>query len=291
MVAGGKPLWYIQVFTTFSAFVLTIVFMSVSLSWSKGLRAVVADPNTTLRTTHLLHIDKVVESAKVLIETLTGVGLYFNVGVGFTVVVAGSLFGFLLYKEKVKPIYSLVWFWLVSAFTLVWMVTSIVFFVEVEETAGRALMNFDLAGQRPLTAIQNWGHYNSSSTVIGLIVAPTIVFMFLSFVAYRHNTKLLIFGNANPDNVATENTPGSWFDRKAGAEGGTWEREPVEEEPAYSDNAQVSGLVQRRSVKLDEDGAVIAEATMVDEQGLHGRHGSMTGGWGSWVEDVFDYTF
>jgi hypothetical protein len=121
-----------------------------------------------------------------------------------------------------------------------------------------------------------------------LIVFPTAAFIFLTFVSYRLYSKLQVFGNLNPDNiVADENHPASWFERKTGAEGGTWQRDPV---PSFVPVVEV--------IPQDFDGAggptdepllpSDAQKEAPVETAIH-QEGDVTGGWGSWLEDVFDY--
>ena len=275
MAAGGKPLWYLEMFTTFSILFLTIFFVSVVSSWSSGLKKIIADPAENLGDFPEKDRKQLLKNLKYFDESISGASLYCNLIVGFSVGAAGIAFAYLLYKEKIREIFGLVWFGLVSGFTLVWMVTTVVFYVALDEVSGPIPERHANLLSPPLSTIHKWGRTNLGSTIQGLVVWPTVAFLFLSFVAYRLHVKLSIFGNTNPDTVgATETKPGSWFDRKSNAQGGTWERE-TDEVP----------LVEGEVVS---DEAPLTEAVLVEGQL---RSDSMTGGWAPWLEDVFDYTF
>ena len=98
MVAGGKPLWYIQIFTTVSAFILTIFFMSVCMNWSSGLDGMPRpdkypwDDWDTLKTAGFVPFR----------EKLQGSLLWFNLGSGLLTTLGGSLFAYVLYQQKIK---------------------------------------------------------------------------------------------------------------------------------------------------------------------------------------------
>lgn len=305
MVAGGKPLWYLELFTTFSIFFLTMFFAAVLASWSAGLTRVMEDPKEYLGNFPDDKIPGLLKNLDYLKHTITGATFYFNLCVGSVAAIAGAGFGYLLYKEKVKALYGTVWFWTVCAFTIVWMVTSVIFYVDLEEVASRIIPKKGELDElnAPISTIRKWGKDNSTSTVIGLIVGPTAGFLFLCFVAYRLNSKLEVFGSVNPDLIVSDEThPGSWFERKTGAEGGTWQREGppqiVEGEPLVEEK-RTSGnfsLFQRteEAVKsrIQEDDALTTDASPTSpDQQLIGTKEEQQAGWGNWLEDVFDYTF
>jgi hypothetical protein len=289
MVSGGKPLWYLEMFTTFSIFVLTIFFSSTLGSWASGLYSILDDPEHTKLYTKV-YIDYMKDFAR----TMRGATFYFNLGMGLLATISGAILGYLIYKEKVKHLYGLVWFGIVSSFTLVWMITSVIFYCDLSGIAtltkpSKTIEDKDQFDVAPLPTIRRWGHDNSGATVQGLVVFPTAAFLFLSFVAYRLYSKLQVFGNINPDNVvADENHPASWFERKTGAEGGTWQRESAV--PAFVPIVEV--------IPQDYDGSnepndqpLLADDVKKQptaETTIH-RQGDVTGGWGSWLEDVFDY--
>jgi hypothetical protein len=308
MVAGGKPLWYLQVFTTFSTLVFTIFFTSVCLSWSGGL-ANVSRPKKFPEDDW----EATVEAFIIPFRTkLSASLLWFNLSVGLLTTIGGAIFGYLLYRRRIKLFYSWIWFGLVCAFTIVWMSTSIILSVEVSDLASR----FDdpdyekyLTGS--LSSIYSWGKRRSSATIIGLIVFPTILYLFLSFVAYRLYVKLEIFGNENPENLRRDYAPGDWVERKKAAEGGTWHREeesmplvvkpdiPVPENNETTANTFSSeGMRQRKSPPIfegdygEESNVVSLESVKTNVlTGGPNRADSLTDGWGNWLEDVFDYTF
>ena len=284
MPAGGKPLWYIQMFTTFSVLFLTFFFIGTLGSWSSKLKGIIEDPVAGLQDLHLQDSGKHTALIRAITDfhgTISGGTFYVNLLVGLCVGCAGIGFAYLLYKEKIKEVYGLIWLGAVGSFTLIWMVTTVVFYVELDETSGRIPKAFCGADGRspcadvlpfPLSVIHKWGQVNSGMTMQGLVVWPTIAMLFLTFVAYRLHAKLAVFGNVNPDTViATETKPGSWFDRQENAVGGTWERDPDDE-----------ALLGK-----DSEEPPLTEAVLVD--GMRGD--SMTGGWAPWLEDVFDYTF
>jgi len=226
-------------------------------------------------------------------RTMRGATFWFNLVIGVLATLSGAAFGYLLYKEKVKEIHGLIWFSIVSSFTLVWMITSIIFYCDLESIAQLTKPKnknddgdeFDVS---PLLTIRKWGHDSSSATVQGIVVFPTALFLFLSFVAYRLYSKLQVFGNINPDTVVADEThPASWFERKTGAEGGTWQRESV---PAFVPVVEV--------IPQDYDGASGPNEEPLLNSGPKGdqsvdttlhKQGDVSGGWGSWLEDVFDY--
>jgi len=284
MVAGGKPLWYLEVFTTVSTLFLTLFFMAVCLSWSTGLGKLINDSESLLSEFPQDRRKKLLDDCSAFREFLLGGTFYSNVLLGLIVSILGGVFGYLMLRERVKVLHSQIWLATVSVYTLVWMVTSIVFFVELEELA-RTLKKHVEHIPSPLNSIYKWGEENTSSTVIGLVITPTILFLFLSFVAYRLYVKIEIFGNQNPERIATENTPGSWFERQGGAEGGTWERESHkidDDRPlvkAQEDSAEVN--------REDIDGDITKEGHLTRSL----RADSVSNGWGAWLEDVFDYTF
>jgi hypothetical protein len=310
MVAGGKPLWYLEMLTTFSIFFLTVFFAGVLGSWSAGLARVIDNPKEHLDHFPPDQIPSLVKNFQYLRHTITGATFYFNLCVGSVAAISGALFGYLLYKEKVKSIYGMVWFGIVCSFTIVWMVTSVIFYVDLEEVASRIKVKTsevdDLSA--PISTIRKWGKDNSTSTVLGLIVGPTAGFLFLCFVAYRLNSKLEVFGNLNPDMIVVDEThPGSWFERKTGAEGGTWERESpaqiVEGEPLMEERKsgkfpllqRVEEAVERKQGSLREDDVLTTDASPVvggnpDGQEMITKEEQQQG-WGNWLEDVFDYTF
>ena len=305
MVAGGKPLWYLELFTTFSTFFLTIFFLWVCLSWSAGISKIVQNPKTELEFYPETNRGKLAKNCSDFLSVLKGGTFYVNLAVGSIVISLGSAMGYLMMREKTNVLYSKIWFGAISSYTLVWMVTSIVFFTEVEELASAIGKNVEHV-KPPLTTIYKWGHENKGSTVVGLVVAPTSIFLFLSFVAYRLYAKIEVFGNQNPERIATENTPGSWFERQGGAEGGTWEREP----PNFGGEARQS-LVKAQVMNVDgatesnrpivqfspdpqtnNDDAmvdIVQESAPLENKPL--RSDSHTAGLGTWLEDIFDYTF
>jgi len=310
MVAGGKPLWYLEMLTTFSIFFLTVFFAGVLGSWSAGLARVIDNPKEHLDHFSPDQIPSLVKNFQYLRHTITGATFYFNLCVGSVAAISGALFGYLLYKEKVKSIYGMVWFGIVCSFTIVWMVTSVIFYVDLEEVASRIKVKTsevdDLSA--PISTIRKWGKDNSTSTVLGLIVGPTAGFLFLCFVAYRLNSKLEVFGNLNPDMIVADEThPGSWFERKTGAEGGTWERESpaqiVEGEPLMEERKsgkfpllqRVEEAVERKQGSLREDDVLTTDASPVVGGNTDGQEmitkEEQQQGWGNWLEDVFDYTF
>lgn len=303
MVAGGRPLWYLQTFTTGSMFILTIFFMSTCLSWMSGLTKIVEDPGGNLREMPKPDQDIMVKDSRVFLGTLKGGAFYCNVIMGVIGFISGAAFSYLLYRERAKVIYAQVWFGIVCSFSLIWMVTTIVLFVELDELAGRIPQKHVEHVPSPLSTIRKWGKDSSTSTAIGLIAFPVILFLFLSFVAYRLYVKLEVFGNQNPDQIATENRPGSWFERKGGAEGGTWERsqDPGESLLVSAVNAQLvyegedaGGSLLMRKRKEGGEGDEfkpprITQAELVQEELRSNEAGG--GGWASWLEDVFDYTF
>jgi hypothetical protein len=305
MVAGGKPLWYLEMLTTFSIFFLTIFFAGVLGSWSAGLTRVMDNPKEHLENFPEDKIPGLLKNLDFLKQTITGATFYFNLCVGSVAAVAGAGFAYLLYKEKVKAIHGMVWFWTVCAFTIVWMVTSVIFYVDLEEVASRIIPKKGELDElnAPISTIRKWGKENSTSTVLGLIVGPTAGFLFLCFVAYRLNSKLEVFGSLNPDMIVADEThPGSWFERKTGAEGGTWQRESppqiVEGQPLVEKGQNGStnfAVVERvdESVKGREDDALTTDASPIspDQQAMISTKEEQQVGWGNWLEDVFDYTF
>jgi hypothetical protein len=300
MVAGGRPLWYIQSFTTFSMLFLTLFFMGVCLSWGSGLRQIMEDPGGHLQDMTPKERQFIVNWSTVLLETVKGANFFVNMGFGLLASAAGVAFSYALYREKVQLIYCKIWFATVCSYTLIWMVTSIVFYVELDEIAGR-IHKYIAHLPPPLTTVHKWGKENSGATAIALIAFPVILFLFLSFVAYRLYVKINIYGNSSTDHIATETHPGSWFERQIGAEGGTWEREPTDpmigtnSQPplvnAQGDEVSTFSLFRRRQTTSQmggEEKPFVAAATLVEEEV---SRDTVTGGWGSWLEDVFDYTF
>lgn len=296
MVAGGRPLWYLQLFTTGSTFVFTVFFLSVCSSWASGLNDPARPPKYPKDEWN--HLVK--EGIGPYKESLRSALLWINLIVGLAVVGCGAAFAYLMYKSKTKLLYSQVWFGLIAAFTLVWMLSSIVFYVRTEELAGCVLSDHRESLTGPLSSVYDWGKKRSGATVIGLIVFPTALYLFLTFVAYRLYVKLEIFGNENPEKVSREYAPGTWVERTAAAEGGSWEREEarslVKEQEgatdAISGNGTQVAVVITSGIGEVEEVVVqplneIQNAVLVEDS----KTDSMTGGVGSWLEDVFDYTF
>jgi hypothetical protein len=293
MVAGGKPLWYLQIFTTGGALILTVFFLSLCLSWASGLNAPARPPKYPQEEwDHLLR-----EGVAPFRESLASYMLWFNLGMGLVISVAGAAFGYLLYREKTTLLYSQIWFGVVSAFTLMWMVTSIIFYVKTEELAGNILSDQRQFLIGSLQSVYNWGKTRSSATSIGMVVFPTCLYLFLSYVAYRLSVKIEIYGNDNPERVSRSLAPGSWVERKAAADGGTWDRE--ETQPLVKvQGGSVAGavLVESGSGLAKDDGetpAPVATLEEVQQAVLQEdvKEDNVTAGWGSWLEDVFDYTF
>jgi hypothetical protein len=286
MVAGGKPLWYLQLFTTGSALVLTVFFLSICLSWASGLSDPARPPKYPIEEwDHLLR-----EGIHPFRESLSSFMLWCNLGMGLTICACGAAFGYLLYREKTTLLYAHIWFGIVSAFTLVWMVTSIIFYVKTEELAGNLLSDQRQSFTGSLLSVYNWGKTRSGATAIGLIVFPTCLYLFLSFVAYRLSVKIEIYGNENPERATNSLAPGSWVERKAAADGGTWDRE--ETQPLVK--AQEGSIHGAVLVESDtEQAAPVATLEEVQEAVIHEdvKEDNVTAGWGSWLEDVFDYTF
>ena len=305
MVSGGKPLWYLELLTTFSIFFLTVFFAATLASWSSGISEILENPKDHLTTFFAPEKEHdIVKNLAYMKHTITGATFFFNLGMGSVAAVAGTIFGYLLYKEKVKPFYGMVWFVVVCCFTLVWMVTSVIFYVDLEKVAARItpLKDYQDDLTSPLSTMREWGKLNKTSTVLGLIVGPTAGFLFLCFVAYRLNSKLEVFGNLNPDNIVADEThPGSWFERKTGAEGGTWQREAppqiVEGEPLMPEEKVASGLFkkvetateQSKNAQMMDDDVLTTDASPTSDQMVTKEE--QQAGWGNWLEDVFDYTF
>ena len=304
MVAGGRPLWYLELFTTFSTLFLTLFFAGICLSWSSGLAKIVDDPQAQLANYPSNKRHQLAKYCNEFKEILQGGTLISNMVLGLLLVLLGSTFGYLLHRERAKLIYSKIWFAIVSSYTLVWMVTSIVFYTELAELAGRIGDEFGNEVPVPLNTINKWGKDNSTSTVIGLVIWPTLLFLFLSFAAYRLYIKLSVFGNHNPERIATENTPGSWFARQSGAEGGTWERESALGDPLVKAQAMQDDFPSNGDASDNHDnegtGFAHTDETKRSITQVHApgqvepkplRSDSVTSGWGTWLEDVFDYTF
>ena len=105
MVAGGKPLWYLQLFTTGGAFVLTVFFLSICFSWSSGLNAPARPPKYPKdEWDHLLR-----EGVDPFRQSLTSFMLWINMGVGILISIGGTAFAYLLYREKTTMFYTQVW--------------------------------------------------------------------------------------------------------------------------------------------------------------------------------------
>jgi hypothetical protein len=290
MVAGGKPLWYIEIFTTGATLIFTIFYASVCASWSGGLAEVLSTPER--KPPDYPNWGHMLKDIKPFQKWLTSYMLWLNLATGLTVTIAGAAFAYLLLRHKIRLLYSQIWFGLVALFTLVWMVSSIMFFVKTEELAGRVDLDFSNKVPTPLPAILAWGKKRTAATVIGMIVFPTLLYLFLTFVAYRHYVKIEIYGNDDPERINRDYAPGSWVERKGAAEGGTWEREEEESDPLVKESEEIEGLRQRRSngttpAGTPPDGDAVQEAVLVDSL----RNDSVTKGWGAWLEDVFDYTF
>lgn len=303
MVAGGKPLWYIQLFTTFSTLVFTIFFASVCSSWSGGLSDILKDRDAKrpekFQEKQWIHLlQNYVEPFS---KSLTSFLLWFNLGSGLVVVAAGSAFGYLLYRHKIRLLYAQAWFGLVAIHSLMWMVTSIIFYTKTEQFAGQYDGDDKKEVPSPLDTIRNWGKYKSTSTIMGMVIFPTLLYLFLTFVAYRLYVKIEIYGNDDPERINRDFAPGSWVERKGAAEGGTWEREDVgmaliKASDDVDDPSTVEGMRQRR-IATPQNGTEVEaklvgpddvqQAVLVDPM----RNDSVTGGWGGWLEDVFDYTF
>lgn len=296
MAAGGKPLWYIQIFTTVATFILTVFYMSVCLNWSGGLDGMQRPPKYPVDEWEIL-IETGIKPFK---ATLQGPLLWFNLGSGLLTTLGGAAFGYLLFRQRIRLFYSWIWFGLVGSFTIVWMVTSIIFYVDTEEIARQKIHEEHLQ-MLPTTlgTVYKWGKGKSAATVIGLIVFPTFLYIFLTFVAYRLYVKLEMFGNEDPERLSRDFRPGSWVERKQAADGGTWDREetaPLVTPPAELNTAPDSandGLRQRRTPPPVQNSNAqpleeVQEGVLV---GGTKRTDSMTGGWGAWLEDVFDYSF
>jgi hypothetical protein len=295
MVAGGKPLWYLQIATTASTLILTVFFTATCMSWASGLGEPVKPPKYPKDEWNQL----VKERIEPFRASLKSAMLWINLAVGTAVVAGGAAFGYLMYRSKTKLLYSQIWFGLVAAFTLVWMICSIVFYVNTEELAGNLLSDHRQSLTGSLSSVYRWGKKRSGTTVIGLVIFPTGLYLFLTFVAYRLYSKLEIFGNEAPEKVNREYAPGTWVERSAAAEGGSWERDEAAplvkaqegEEGAEPTTASQVALIVPGDGEAEEvivkpleevQNAVLIEDAKTD---------SMTGGIGSWLEDVFDYTF
>ncbi len=291
MVAAGKPLWYLQMATTGAVCLLTLFFISVMASWHSGIDEILEDATHALEKYPEGKRGNLLKYLADFTRRISGSTFYFPLVVGFTVGGLGSAFSYSLYKEKAKELFGLVWFGLVCSFTLVWMVTSIIFYVDVTFIGKKFNKEEAYYLEPPLSTLYSWGRENATGTALWLIVVPTLTFIFLSFASYRLYVKLSVFGNANPDIVgeATETKPGSWFDRQTGAEGGTWQRE--EEKIVAPGSLKQTNVVDSKTgiirpeivvVELDEKKPVLGAAN-VDQVG-----GAELG---NWLEDVFDYTF
>ncbi len=306
MVSGGRPLWYLQLFTTGAAFVLTIFFASVCLSWSSGLAEIAKPPKYPQDEWD--HFIK--EGIRPYKDAISSALVWVNLACGLSVVCGGGAFGYLLYRRKVTLLYTKIWFGLVAVFTLVWMISSVVFYVKTEEVAGGVLSDHKQSITSPLSSVYSWGKKRSGATVIGLVVFPTCLYLFLTFVAYRLHVKIEIYGNENPENVNRDFAPGTWVERKAAAEGGTWEREEAvplvvegkEGVTKLDPTGNVTGadptgapqvVVAISTGENDEQQVVVQSLEEVQQAVLveDAKTDNMTGGLGSWLEDVFDYTF
>jgi hypothetical protein len=303
MVAGGKPLWYIQIFTTTSTLIFTIFFASVCSSWSGGLSGILADKEakkpekfTEGEWKHLL-----VNYLEPFSKSLSSFLLWANIGTGVLVVAAGAAFGYLLYRHQIRLVYAQAWFGLVAVYSLIWMVTSLLFYVKTEEVAGQYNGERKQEVPPPLDSIRNWGKNRTTSTIVGMVVFPTLLYLFLTFVAYRLYLKLEIYGNDDPERINRDFAPGSWVERKGAAEGGTWEREEVGVIMIKaSDDADIQSGddgMRKRRIGNPQNGTEVEAKLVGPEDVQQGvlvdavQNDSVTGGWGGWLEDVFDYTF
>lgn len=275
--------------TTFAVLFLTVFFVFVMATWRSGITEALENPGEHLSYIPEERLARFVKDLGHFNARISGSTFYFPLAVGLVVSAGGTAFGYALYKEKAKESYALIWFGMVCSFTLVWMVTTIIFYVDLTGVAGGFGKKIQDELEAPFTMINSWGKKKAGTTAIALIVGPTIGFLFLSFVAYRLYIKLSIFGNQNPDivGIATETKPGSWFDRQTGAEGGTWQREPDEATvapPLLQANSMASNgggeqSYERSGTVEEEKPPVVLQA---DNPG---------GALGTWLEDVFDYTF
>ena len=309
MVSGGKPLWYLQMGTTGATFFFTVFFMGLLVSWAKGIDSILADYEAEgggqgKRTVEDLgkesklewyphhHRAHFMEFLYDFRRTIRASTLWFNLIPVLVCVAGGVFFAYTLYKTKTRVLYAQVWFGLVSVYALVWMVTSVVLYVDLEELAGEVHKDARELVPNPLRTMLKWGRENTSTTVIMLIVVPTALYLFLSFVAYRLYSKLEVYENEDPDKPATEYAPGSWIERKTAAEGGTWEAvaepeiltatmdEEVTVEPAEAP------LLRRPSLLKEEE--KVQQAELIETKL---RDESVSGNIGGWLEDIFDYTF
>jgi hypothetical protein len=303
MVAGGKPLWYIQIFTTFSTLVFTVFITSVCSSWASGLSDILADSDTKRPENF-----REPEWARLLVnyvepfrKYLSSYILWLSLGSGLTVFVYGAAFGYLLYRHRVRLFYAQGWFGLVAVYSLIWMATSILFYVKTQEVSEQYNGEGKQEVPPPLDSIRNWGRIRTTATIVGIVVFPTLLYLFLTFAAYRLYVKIEIYGNNDPSRINRDFAPGSWVERKGAADGGTWERDEVggavikasddDDKPASAE-----GMRQRRTAtpqsSVEEEAKLVGpedeqQAVLVKSM----RSDSVTGGWGDWLEDVFDYTF
>jgi hypothetical protein len=288
MVAGGKPLWYLQIFTTFSTFIFTIFFASTCINWAGGLDGL-SRPGKYPKDEWEMLTQNGIEPFR---KKIQGTMLWTNLGMGLLLTLTGSAFAYLLYKQKIKLFYSWIWFGLVSAYTIVWTVTSILFYVETDDLARMIPEDFARSLSSTLATIHSWGKSKGAATIIGLIIFPIFLYLFLSFVAYRLYVKLEVYGNDNPEKRDRDYAPGSWVERKQAADGGTWEREEDETIPFV---APENKSLRNRKMPIVVEGAEPEGHKLEEVQngvtGLTVRNDSLGGGWGAWLEDVFDYTF
>ena len=297
MVAGGKPLWYLEIFTTGSTLILTIFFVATCISWSGGLDGVTR-PDRFPKDEWESLLKNGIEPFR---KSLQGMLLWFNIATGMSTAIAGSAFAYLLYRQKIRVFFSWIWFGLVAAFTIVWMATSIILYVGIDDLARKFPDDLARSFSFPLSSIYRWGKSRSSATIIGLIIFPTVLYLFLTFVAYRLYVKLEIYGNENPEKRHREYAPGSWVERKQAAVGGTWEREEEENVPLVKPPEAVSNIPNKGEIRnrkaspppdnSDSDAKQLVEVQHGVIAGGSARSDSLSGGWGNWLEDVFDYTF
>ena len=297
MVSGGKPLWIVELFTTFCTFFFAIFFLGIVSSWASGISKEVLAPYQGGKEAGDEEIfdwwpkgkptDGFIVELTNFQATLRGWAPYVNLGVGLVTGIAGLVLGYFMYRRRVRVLYAKIWIGLVVTYTMVWMVSAVVTFVDLEEivsvltVAPRSVCGKAPPGAchqpdqypRVLKNLLKWGFDNRGLT-IGLFIAfPTLLFSFFSFAAYRLFVKLDLYGNTAPDKPAGEYAPGSWVERQSAAEGGHWSR------------TESAKLIDSQLV--DEPGYTkepSSEAHMA-------RDNSMTGGWGQWLDDLFDYRF
>jgi hypothetical protein len=288
---------YCQFFTTFCVLFFTLFLLGVTLTWNSQLSGL-EESDLKFKDPYITdHVKRNIHSAVMAYhsDSLVGINFYINCGVGGITSLLGVLTGFLLYSDRGQPWIGLTWFVTVSLFSLAWMVTSIIFVTDLKEVAEEFETKAPIGA--PLLTIFNWGEKRYIATMIGMTVAPTVLFIFCSFVAYRLWGKLQVYQGIDPDTVEKRDVnPGSWFDRPI-VEAGTWQ---VEEEPEpvviinelEIDDQEIPLVHTPDGSGGTADGLRNRRASVVAMQQEVGgkQRDSLTGGWGTWLEDIFDYT-